>query len=204
MRVAPFASPPRVTTAKPMMWNMGRNASTRSPLSKGAWGPTWQMLATSVRCVSSTPFDRPVVPDEYGSAHRSSRPRTAVARGPSYCESSAKGETARPSFGATGASPNRKSSRTHSDFLAAAATASSSAGAVTTAVARESRNWCASSSTVEAGLAPVTAPPARMMPRAAMGQSTELGATIATIPPRRRPRAASAPATFPVAAPSSA
>ena len=57
---------------------------------------TWQRFATTLRCVSMTPFGRPVVPLEYGSARRSSG-SAASGIGASGCAVSRSSNEASPS-----------------------------------------------------------------------------------------------------------
>src|SRR3954465_11385198 len=62
------------------MWKNGRTPMTVSSAVSACTSRTWHRFATTLRCVSITPFGRPVVPLEYGSATRASGP--AAAGGP--------------------------------------------------------------------------------------------------------------------------
>ncbi len=92
----------------------------------------WAMLATRLRCVSITPFDRPVVPDEYGRATTAS-PETATcsASGSPYHSSSESTPSADP-MTAVAVMAVRS---------AAAAATSSVAGTVTSSDAPASTSW---------------------------------------------------------------
>ena len=81
--------------------------------------------------------------------------------------------------------------------LAAAAerAAGTSDGTVTRTEAPASASWAASSRSVQAGLAPVTVPPAAMAPRATPAHWGRFGAHRASTSPGRKPVAASPAAT---------
>ena len=78
---------------------------------------------------------------------------------------------------------------------AAARAAGTSCGTVTRTEAPASASWAASSRSVQAGLAPVTVPPAAMAPSATPAHWGRFGAHSASTSPGPKPRAASPAAT---------
>ena len=60
------------------MWKNGSTPISVSSLSIRCSARVCSMLATRLRCVSITPFDRPVVPEENGSTARSPAGSTAA------------------------------------------------------------------------------------------------------------------------------
>ena len=95
---------------------------------------------------------------------------------------------------APSASPRTTSSRTPAPAAAERA-AGTSGGTVTRTEAPASPSWVASSRSVEAGLAPVTVPPAAIAPSATPAHWGRFGAHSASTSPGPKPRAASPAAT---------
>ena len=94
--------------------------------------------------------------------------------------------------------PSARPSTTSSPTPAAAAAsraAGASDGTVTRTDAPASASWVVSSRPVQAGLAPVTVPPAAMAPRATPAHWGRLGAHRASTSPGLKPLAASPAAT---------
>src|SRR3954451_23892706 len=158
------------------MWKNGRTPATVSS-SPSAWtARTWHRLATTLRCVSITPFGRPVVPLEYGSATRS--PGSAASGSGAFaCAVRSSSKAASPS------------TRTSS---APASRARAANGSATTASrAPALRSWKPISSAVYAGLTVVTTAPSAATAWKTTAYTGAFGAHSATTSPRPIPRSAS-------------
>ena len=143
------------------------------------------MFATRLRCVSMTPFARPVVPEEYGSTTTSSRSTgTCSASGAPPSEAI----DAYPS-----ASPMTYTSLTAESAIAAVAV-SRNIGIVTRRVAPESTSWWCTSPDVYVGLTVVTTPPASATAWKMTPYSGQLGAITATTSPFASPLSNQPPA----------
>jgi hypothetical protein len=82
----------------------------------------WQRFATTLRCVSMTPFGSPVVPLEYGSATRSSR-CAASGSGSSGASVRRRSKDASPRTSTSGAPASRACSAEGSAMIASRAPA---------------------------------------------------------------------------------
>src|SRR5919199_314092 len=173
------------------MWKNGSTAMIFSSSRRSAGSSTCATFATRLRCVSMTPFDVPVVPDEYGSATTSSGSTgTCSARGAP--KSSVAGRTPSGS-GVPASAPSTWTTVTWVPRAAASAVSRNS-GIVTSRVAPASTSWWCTSRSVYVGLIVVMTPPASATPWKTTAYSGRFGAMRASTSPLPKPRAANPPA----------
>src|SRR3954447_7265324 len=157
------------------MWKNGRTPGTVSS-SPSAWtARIWPRFATTLRCVSITPFGRPVVPLEYGSATRS--PGSAASGSGASASAVRRWSNA--------ASPSTRTSS------APASRARAANGSATTAsLAPALRSWKRISSAVYAGFTVVTTAPSAATAWNTTAYTGAFGAHSATTSRRPIPRPA--------------
>ena len=76
---APASSAPCEATNSPCTWKIGSMCSSTSSLRQPKYSCSVRAFDARLRCVSIAPLLRPVVPDVYRMAARSSSPRCAVS-----------------------------------------------------------------------------------------------------------------------------
>ena len=141
------------------MWKYGSTLRKTSSRRTGTAAKNCCWFAVRLRCVSITPFGKPVVPLVYGRAARSSS-ETRTLGAPGAASATRSSNRAAPSVGA----PVRASSRPAASSARMGSITGQSASWTSTAFAPESSTWKRTSRSFERALIGFTTPPAFSVP----------------------------------------
>mmetsp|Transcript_34689 Transcript_34689/g.107284 ORF Transcript_34689/g.107284 Transcript_34689/m.107284 type:complete len:302 (-) Transcript_34689:2381-3286(-) len=182
------------------MWNIGRSPRSfawsvrMSGRRRFTNSYVCSRFATKFACVNITPFGRPVVPDEYGSAAKDSDASNSIDAStglpPTAVRAARSSEKSEGADGPAGAAETNDAASPSTEIVAAVParstasdTVSSNGAIVSTWRAFASLIWCASSRALYSGFDVETTPPSASAAWNATGKSTQFGAWIRRVEP---------------------